>query len=275
MATATVYRRLSGTHPELVEHAWVVTDQEGECELLLPDGRGLLQVTDGPPGTRTDARTGATTRDEDGVRGLGTRPVVRRGGAGGVRLGLQLHPLALARLGVTGAVDTWLPLTDVLPAGVVAAARTALLAGDATAAARALEDGLAVRAAAVPVDDEVDRLAEALALADDRRGLVTVTDLARALEVTVSDVHRWSVRHLGAPPAAYLAAVRFTGFVREAVGPGPVAPADVVAALRWYARAGQAPREVERFTGLTPVELHRLEERVVALTGEPPAVAAG
>jgi methylphosphotriester-DNA--protein-cysteine methyltransferase len=106
---------------------------------------------------------------------------------------------------------------------------------------------------------------EAVALGDAQRGLVARADLARTLGVTVSDLHRWSVRYLGVPPDAYLAAVRFSGFVRQAVGPGPVAPGDVVAALRWYAQAGQSPREVERFTGLTPAELRRVEERVEAL----------
>ena len=51
---------------DLVEHAWVVRDDETPTrEVLLPDGRGLLQVVVGGPGvrwTRWPGRTRPTSR---------------------------------------------------------------------------------------------------------------------------------------------------------------------------------------------------------------------
>ena len=41
----------------------------------------------------------------------------------------------------------------------------------------------------------------------------------------------------------------------------------VLQALRWYAEAGYPPREVERTTGMTPVELRRVDERIASLIG--------
>lgn len=271
------YRRIELGAPGLVEHAWVVRDAGGERELLLPDGRGLVQVVVGDHGTVVDALTGSSRPDADGVRGPATRPTVRTQPGPAVRLGVQLHPLAMSLLRPGAAAEHLVVheagLRALVQDAVVARARAVLLDGDDEEAARLVVDALvaAARAGAAGAhrgpdpDPERVTFTEALELVDARRGLVARGDLARAVGVTVSDLHRWSVRYLGVPPDAYLAAVRFSGFVRQAVGPGPVAPADVVAALRWYVQAGQPPREVERFTGLTPAELRRVEERVEAL----------
>ncbi|KMM47122.1 hypothetical protein CWIS_01520 [Cellulomonas sp. A375-1] len=282
------YRRLALAVPGLVEHAWVLRDAGAVRELLLPDGRGLVQLALGAPGRLTDALTGARRAEGDDVRGLLTRAAVRELPAGAVRLGVQLHPMALSRLFVAAPqarvaagraadllVDRAAPPQDLLGEAVVEAARAALTAGEDDEAARLVVAAVVRRAQESsderPGSDEDDEhratFAEVVSQVDAERGLVAAADLARAHEVTVSDLHRWSVRYLGVPPATYLAAVRFTGFVREAVGPGPVAPTDVVAALRWYAQSAVAPREVERFTGLSPVELRRVEERVAELVG--------
>lgn len=286
----TSYVRIATAVPDLVEHAWVVRDQErprddvpgagrvgAGHEVLLPDGRGLVQLVGpgGAPGTRTDVLTGESAADGDGVRGVSTRAVVRHGAAPAARLGLQLHPLALARLGVRDLlVDRAAPLDVLFGAGAdaVARARTQLGTGHDEGAVRTLVDALAARAArTADVSPDLGACADALAEVDRVRGLVSAADLARTLEVTVSDLHRWWVTLVGIPPTSYLAAVRLTGFVREAVGPGPVTAADVVGAVRWYAAAGYAPREVERFTGLTPVDLQRLARRTAALVGLPAA----
>ena len=83
----------------------------------------------------------------------------------------------------------------------------------------------------------------------------------------VGVLHREVVQTLGITPEAFLAAVRFSAFVRDAVGPGPVRPQDALAVLQWYLRAGYPPREVERFTGLGHVELRRLEAGIAAALG--------
>jgi len=257
---STTYRRVDASAPLLVEHAWVLRDAGGSREVLLPDGRGLVQLVVGEPGVRTDVLTGRRDEDGDGVRGLATRPVVRDQPGPATRLGLQLHPLALAALHPHDLlVDERAPLSAVLDDADVSAARTALAAGDDETAARGLVAALARRAQA---PSDVTALAEVVAAVDRTRGLVAAVDLARAQGVTVSDLHRWCVRLLGVEPAAYLAAVRFAGFVREATGPGRVAPGDVVAALDWYGRTNPPPREVERTTGLAPVDLRRLVDRL-------------
>ena len=61
----------------------------------------------------------------------------------------------------------------------------------------------------------------------------------------------------GVTPAAFLSAVRLSCAVRElGVDDRGDAPR-VVAVLRSYADAGYPQREVERFTGLSPLELRR------------------
>lgn len=257
------YQRFATSHvADLVEHAWVVRADAAAREVLLPDGRGLLQVVLGGPSVRVDPLGGTSEPDVSGARGLTTRAVVRQGASGAARLGLQLHPLAGARLGSV-LTDDWRELDAMLGPGVQAAAEGLLAAGSDAAAVGLLTEAFG----ALPRhgSEELDRFAGVIRVIDDAGGLVRAADLARRAGCTVTELYRWSVAHLGVPPTEYLAAVRFSTFVREAVGPGAVRPEAVVAALNWYVRAGYPPREVERFTGLEPAELRRLAEGVTAL----------
>ncbi|WP_426595284.1 hypothetical protein ACPPVS_06885 [Cellulomonas sp. McL0617] len=247
---------------DLVEHAWVVRDEIAGREVLLPDGRGLLQIVLGGPCVRADPLGGTREPDVSGVRGLTTRAVVRQSAAGAVRLGLQLHPLAGARLG-TLLTDDWLGVDAILGSGMQAATERLLADGSDAAAVGLVTE--TVGALARQGSDELDRFAGVVQAIDDAGGLVRSSDLARGAGCTVTELYRWSIAHLGVPPMEYLAAVRFSSFVREAVGPGVVGPDAVVAALQWYVRAGYPPREVERFTGFEPEELRRLAEGVEAL----------
>ncbi|WP_028047003.1 hypothetical protein [Cellulomonas sp. URHE0023] len=263
IAQAEYQRFATDDVADLVEHAWVVRESTTPGrEVLLPDGRGLLQVVLGGPSVRTDPLGDTREPDVSGVRGLTTRAVVRASVGRTVRLGLQLHPLAGARLG-TPLTDDWVDVDAVLGTGVQAALEKLLADGsDAAAVGLAAEALAALRRHG---SDELDRFAEVVRTIDDAGGLVSAADLARRAGCTVSELYRWSVRYLGIPPTEYLAAVRFSTFVREAIGPGVVGPKDVVAALQWYVRAGYPPREVERFTGLEPVELRRLAQAVGSL----------
>ena len=101
----------------------------------------------------------------------------------------------------------------------------------------------------------------------EQRGLVRASDLARHADLAVGALHREFVETLGISPEAFLAAVRFSAFVRDAVGPGPVRPEDVLAVVQWYLSAGYPPREVERFTGLSHLELRRLAVGIGAALG--------
>ncbi|WP_028049896.1 hypothetical protein [Cellulomonas sp. URHD0024] len=261
--TQAYYQRFE-THAiaDLVEHAWVVRDEVASREVLLPDGRGLLQIVLGGPCVRVDPLGSTREPDVSGVRGLTTRAVVRQSEAGAVRLGLQLHPLAGARIG-TPLTDEWLEVDALLGSGVQAAAEHLLSeAFDAAAVALVTE---AIGSIPRRTSDELDRFAGVLRAIDEAGGLVRASDLARRAGCTVTELYRWSVAHLGVPPTDYLTAVRFSRFLREALGPGAVGPEAVVAALSWYVRAGYAPREVERFTGSEPEELRRLAAGVEAL----------
>lgn len=259
----TAYRWIEASAPLLVEHAWVLRDEGGDREVLLPDGRGLLQLVVGAPGVRTDVLTGEQTDDASGVRGFSSRAVVREQLGPAVRLGLQLHPLALALLRPHDLlVDRCAPPAAVVDEADAVLARDALAHGDDEDAVRVLVAALVARSRTTDRPAGVTAMAEVVAEVDRTRGLVAAADLARAQGVTVSDLHRWCVRLVGVAPASYLAAVRFAGFVREAAGPGPVSPRDVVGALQWYESSGPAPREVERTTGLAPAELRRVVDRL-------------
>ena len=109
---------------------------------------------------------------------------------------------------------------------------------------------------------DLDRLDDVVARVDLERGLVRPIDLAGYAGVQLAELHRWCVALLGMPPAAYLSAVRFSAYVRERVGTGPVRVGAAVGALRWFMDPSYPPREVERFTGLAPADLRRLVERL-------------
>lgn len=261
MAPDSPYRRFPAP-PALrgvVDHAWVVRCPPApDLEIVLPDGHGVVQVVVGrTPQVRGEV-TG-TEMDGTGVRGPLRHTRVRRQ-AGSVRLGAQLHPLGLARLlgEVPPVVDRLVPPGAVLTAGQVAELGALLEAGRDEEAAAAL---LAILAA-LPRHDSAraDLLDDALEEVARRRGLVRAADLARIVGVGLAVLHGMFADLVGQDPAAHLAAVRFSTFVRENVGLGSVAPSRVLAAIEWYVRAGYSPREVERFAGLAPADLRRLTE---------------
>ncbi|MBO0921357.1 helix-turn-helix transcriptional regulator [Cellulomonas sp. zg-ZUI222] len=252
----------------VAEHAWVARHAAGRAhaEVLLPDGRGLLQIVRGTGGAVVEPLTGQRTPDRDGVRGAWTHAVVGEQTGPVARLGVQLHPAGLARLrDERPTADTWLPPTAVLDEATVAAAGEQLAAGEDDAAVTTVLGALAARPRRSSAD--LDHLDDALAFVDERRGLVRATDVAREVGTSLGELHRWCTHLLGTSPAQYLSAVRFSTFVREAVGAGPVDAAATVAAIEWYVAAGYQPREVERFTGLPPVELRRLAEHLAQRFG--------
>jgi hypothetical protein len=253
----------------IVEHLWVVRlpDRAVEREVLLPDGHGLVTVAVGTPGVHVDPATQHRSADRGGIRGLADRAVVREQRGPAVRLGAQLDPVALARMGVHSPAHEPVPLVDVLGAQVEEECATALGHGRDADAAYLLGEALAARAVVPPAGSPLESLAPVLREVIEQRGLVRVADLARQADLAVGVLYREILQTLGITPEAFLAAVRFSAFVRDAVGPGPVRPGDVLAVLRWYLRAGYPPREVERFTGLSHVELRRLEEGIAAALG--------
>ena len=265
MAVAEVAYRRIGVPDALrgvVEHVWVLHQAggPGDAEVLLPDGRGLVLVAADGPGVLVDPLTGERRTERSALRGPWTHALVRLQSQPGVRLGLQLHPLGPARLrGGSPMADQELELHHLLGTAADAAA-AALAGGDEDEAARLLLDAVAARPVARSAD--LDRLDDVVARVDLERGLVRPIDLAGYAGVQLAELHRWCVALLGMPPAAYLSAVRFSAYVRERVGTGPVRGGAAVGALRWFMDPSYPPREVERFTGLAPADLRRLVERL-------------
>ena len=266
-----VYRRYAPPPSALgvVEHLWVVHVPEGvvEREVLLPDGHGLVTVAVGTPGEHVDPLSLARSPDRSGVRGLAERAFVREQPGPAVRLGAQLDPVALARMGVRAPSYDAIEVGAFLGAQVEQECAAALAEGRDADAAAMLGSALAVRAAPVLVGSTLEALAPVLRSVIEQRGLVRASDLARQADLAVGVLYREVVQTVGITPEAFLAAVRFSAFVRDAVGPGPVRPGDALAVLQWYLRAGYPPREVERFTGLSHVELRRLEVGIAAALG--------
>lgn len=254
------YLRVDARVPGLVEHAWVVRHDAPTTEVLVPDGRGLLQVVVGPAGTLRDVLTGVERADATGLRGLATHAALRVHGDAVVRVGVQLHPLATTRLGQGPLADAWRPAEALVGDEVLAAVASDVAVGEDRRAAYRLVDALAASPRAE--GDDLGRLDEVLRVVDEREGQVSAGELARAVEATVSDLYRWAARFLGVELGQYLAAIRFTVLVREAVGRGTHDVGQVADVLRWYVQAGHPPREVERLTGLAPAELRRVLDRL-------------
>jgi len=253
----------------IVEHLWVVRVPEGalEREVLLPDGHGLVTVAIGTAGVHIDPLTQERRPDVGGIRGLADRALVREQRGPSARLGAQLDPVALARMGVHAGGHESVAVSAVLGAEVEEQCATALGQGRDADAAAILGAAVAAHAVPAPVGSPLEALTPVLRSVVEQRGLVRASDLARHADLAVGVLHREVVETLGITPEAFLAAVRFSAFVRDAVGPGPVRPEDTLAVLQWYLRAGYPPREVERFTGLGHVELRRLEAGIAAALG--------
>ncbi|MGY4646068.1 hypothetical protein [Cellulomonas sp. URHB0016] len=268
-----VYRRYAPPSAAggIVEHLWVVRVPEGvvEREVLLPDGHGLVTVAVGTPGQHVDPMSLLRTPEGTGVRGLAERAFVREQPGPSVRLGAQLDPVALARMGVGVPRYDVVALDALLGTEIEQQCVAALEEGRDADAAETLGAALAARAAPVVVGSSLHAIAPVLRSVIEQRGLVRTSDLARAADLAVGVLYREVVLAVGITPQAFLAAVRFSAFVRDAVGTGPVRPDDALAVIRWYLRAGYPPREVERFTGLSHTELGRLEAGIAAALGVP------
>lgn len=267
MAAVTSDRRSVSVAPGasgLVEALWVARGTQGAPpRVALPDGRPAAVVRLGAPVRWVDPLTRESEVVGSVLRGLRTVPQVVLAddpAAPTWEVGARLTPWALSALRPDGGflVDDHRPLAAALgldDAALVARLRAAGPGG--TAVARELE---AVLAEAVrhplPPGDRAD-LARVARVADDERGLVRSIDLARAVDRSLASLHALFAQHVGVVPSVFLAGVRLSSAVRElGVDDRGDAPR-VVAVLRAYADAGNPQREVERFTGLSPLELRR------------------
>jgi hypothetical protein len=259
--------------PGLVEQLWVARARHGAPpRVALPDGRPAAVVRLGGAALWVDPLTRETEAVGSLLRGPRTVPrvVLHRDPAGAAvpqwEVGARLAPWALSALHPAGAlVDDHRQLGEALGLGEAALSERlracwAAGAGDdtaAVAAARVLEEALATAVRRpVPVTDreDLDRLTR---YADAERGLVRSVDLARSVDRSMASLHALLAAHVGLTPSAFLATVRLSCAVRELGVDDRGDAARVVAVLRAYADAGYPQREVERFTGLSALELRR------------------
>lgn len=257
--------RSSGV-PGLVEELWVARAPHGAPpRVALPDGRPAAVVRLGGAARWVDPLTHESEVVTSLLRGPRTVPrvVLHTDPAGSPvpqwEIGARLAPWALSALHPAGAlVDDHRPLGEALDLDEAALTERLRACGDDDEeAARALEDALlaAVRRP-VPVTDrdDLDRLTR---YADAERGLVRSIDLARSVDRSLASLHALLTTHVGLTPAAFLATVRLSCAVRELGVDDRGDAARVVAVLRAYADAAHPQREVERFTGLSALELRR------------------
>jgi len=250
----------------LVEALWVARGPHGAPpRVALPDGRPAAVVRLGGPVRWVDPLTRDTEVIGSVLRGPRSVPQVVLAddpAAPAYEVGARLAPWALSALRPDGGflVDDHRPLAAVLglDEGVLdARLRAGDGDGDEVAVARALEAALvaAVRRP-VPPGDRAD-LDRVVRLADAERGLVRSIDLARSVDRSLASLHALFAAHVGVTPAAFLSAVRLSCAVRELGVDDRGDALRVVEVLRGYADAGYPQREVERFTGLSPLELRR------------------
>lgn len=255
--------------PGLVEELWVARAPQGAPpRVALPDGRPAAVVRLAGAARWVDPLTHESEVVASLLRGPRTVPrvVLHTDPAGAAvpqwEVGARLAPWALSALHPAGAlVDDHRPLGEALDLDEAALADRLRACGDGDgadeAAARALE-GVLLAAVRRPVPvtdrDDLDRLTR---YADAERGLVRSVDLARSVDRSLASLHALLTTHVGLTPAAFLATVRLSCAVRELGVDDRGDAGRVVAVLRAYADAGHPQREVERFTGLSALELRR------------------
>ncbi len=248
-----------------VESLWAVRAPGGAPDRVeLPDGRPLVVLRLGTPAEWVDPLTYESVALGSVVSGLRTGPVVVRQPGDAWAVGARLTPYGLAALSPGRLlVDDQRPIGDLLGLDVPqleAQVRDVWRHDDeagAAAAARVLVAALVSAVRRPAPRQTLDAVRAAVDLADVERGLLRPVDLARELGCSLADLHRWFVEEIGVEPSTYLSMVRLSRAVGE-LGAAPDGPASaVVAALRDYADAGYSPREVERFTGMEPLELRR------------------
>ncbi|MFI2752718.1 hypothetical protein ACGIF2_04695 [Cellulomonas sp. P22] len=257
-----------------VEHLWVVRtpgDAPRVLEVFLPNGRPSVLVRLGALGTRIDPVTGARTADDSGVVGIAVDPHVVELAPGSAFVGAQLAPYGLAALSPDRLlVDESAPLTHVLPPAVAARLAGRLAGLDDAQAVAVLGGELAAGVRRRTPPERLDLLETLMAVIDSQRGLVRAIDLARAGGVSIAALHRCCVEEMGVQPVTFLRATRFFYFVGELAGAPPWPAATVLSAMRTYVATEPAPRELERFTGLSPAQhrlaLHGIEELLASAT---------
>jgi len=255
----------------LVEHVWVLRGEataEPWRALLVPNARPSVVVCLGEPGERIEPLDHRRTPNGGTVAGVRRLPVVLEQSGEAWYVGARLRAYGLASLGLDDLlVDDAAPL-DVL--GDARALTQAVRAGAddeerAATLARSLAESVAD--GAVPAD-RVAMIDRAVAVLAVRRGLVTATDLARAVGVPAPILDTAVDEFVGVGLDEFTAISRFHHFVGGHGGPEQGRAA--VRVLARYRLTGRTPRETLRFTGLTPTRYAEVRDAVTALLAPAP-----
>ncbi|NLF05638.1 MAG: hypothetical protein GX593_11655 [Actinomycetales bacterium] len=261
----------------LVEHTWVLRAEATGTPwraLLVPNGRPSVVVCLGEPGERIEPRDHRRTPNGGTVAGVRRLPVVLEQSGEAWYVGARLRAYGLAALGLDALfVDDAAPLDALATAGLDPVAFTEAIRSGADDEERA--EQLARSLADAVADGEVpgDRVAmidRAVAVLAARRGLVTATDLARAVGVPAPILDTAVDEHVGVGLDDFTAMTRFHHFVGGHGGPEQGEAA--VRVLARYRLTGRTPRETLRFTGLTPTRYAEVRDAVTALLAPSPVV---
>lgn len=247
---------------ELVEHYWMVEGEGAADQILIPNGRPALVVALGTPGQRHDPVSGRSWVNDGCLFGVMTRPHVLSQDGPASYVGVELKPWGLAALTSTPLVDQVLPLDTWLGPGTAERLADRLRGCDfGSPRAAALADWLAPR----PIDFVV--IERAVQRIEESRGTLPVAELARALDVPYSTLHRRFRELVGVGPKQFGEIVRFFHFTGGLLD-GPADGTAMLAALHGYYDQAHAARDFKRYTGVSASSFRAVSNGIAALMHE-------
>lgn len=202
---------------QIVEHFWLVTASPISglrSEVLIPNGRPMVLICLGDPGSRVTA-DGTRETNSGGLVGMLTAPIVLQQSGQATYIAAQLHPWGLAALSPRKhLIDTVRPLPDQV------SWRARLAAAPlGSAAVKAFEDLLETRVQ--PLDHHrTVRVAEAIRLidADPNQG---VARAASKLGISYSSLYRLFNDFVGLSPKRYAGIMRYYQLVGTLLAEAP------------------------------------------------------
>ncbi|GAA1548326.1 helix-turn-helix domain-containing protein [Kribbella lupini] len=248
----------------LVEHYWMVEGGGAADQILVPNGRPALAVALGTPGRRHDPVTGSSWVNDGSLFGVMTRPHVLGQSGPSSYAGAELKPWGIAALTSRRLVDQVLPLDAWLGPGTTEGLAARLRGCEfGPSRAAALADWLAPRLR--PVDVAVAE--RAVRLIEESRGTLPVAELARALDVPYSTLHRRFRELVGVGPKQFGEIVRFFHFTGGLLD-GPADGTAMLAALHGYYDQAHAARDFKRYTGVSASSFRAVSNGIAALMHE-------
>ncbi|WP_448060032.1 hypothetical protein [Cellulomonas hominis] len=248
-----------------VERLWVARTPAGlPPEVLVPDGRPTVEVRLAGAATLADPFSRVRTPVVSAVHGLRTVPVVLDQPGGSWTVGARLAPHGLLPLLPGRAlVDDSAPLGECLGLDEAGLAERLRGATDDAQVAALLAEALTDVVRRPTPAEQLDLVRAVVREIDAERGLVRPVDLVRSLGRSTAVLHKVVSDEIGVTLRTLLAVSRFSHAVRDLAGLEPDARgaypgAPVAGVLRRYVDAAYPAREVERFTGLEPLDLRRM-----------------